>query len=724
VSCVASRAHHRCPARFRRRRALASFRFPVGFPSLHRRRCVTSRAKVTDVCVYNISKIPSVAVDANPESRVLQLYMYCNILSFVLFHFASHLDMSRALTRALDDSDSDAPDVSIDRQALVDAEAKLVDAARRVTVARTQFAEYARARAEELRDIDSDALETAVRAAAEKFSAGDDMWTSFEDVREALRAAAEDAERAAAACEDELARDADATAATVSGTTKKRSADDADVRGAEPADDEMIDAEISIGLDDLDASDASSQGFVERAKYVPLRLTSDERKWLRLLEAALHVSEYTDKVDIVSYKSKTQRITKQLREICAILTGLVVATDYKTGQQLCVDRDFKDNEEFFQDVFEIGRRHKVMNPEKMRSEYGKMVYLLQDSQSPQVQELLEFRLVKPLKTVYSFLKARNGEGLLADANMELATGEIMHEGLPRHEVQRMIKKKERARDYIASKYQSATLSKEDILQCLYSIADNNAYLRFNRDPVDKMLGYLAQFFNPNAIEGGFSLAITMGLHGARLSHNHQKQYTYASQSMMLWREVSNDMFKLWYLAESDLLSETSRYDLTNTGQGLNRVQSAPRVGKAMHGILATCQRKLGHWVGSSVIHLGDHNVPNALMFIDKYTQVSRILNPVVLVIEQIPVLAKDPGLKAYIDAQFGGVENAQKTILKDFFSYAFDGSGAENFFDAGSCIDGRLTSAWNWCSKIEKKSYYPIFKLAGFSGFDGGDFRS
>jgi hypothetical protein len=46
----------------------------------------------------------------------------------------------------------------------------------------------------------------------------------------------------------------------------------------------------------------------------------------------------------------------------------------------------------------------------------------------------------------------------------------------------------------------------------------------------------------------------------------------------------------------------------------------------------------------------------------------------------------------------------------------------QNFFDAGSCIDGRLTSAWNWCSNLHKKPYYPLFKLAGFVGFDG-DFK-
>lgn len=30
----------------------------------------------------------------------------------------------------------------------------------------------------------------------------------------------------------------------------------------------------------------------------------------------------------------------------------------------------------------------------------------------------------------------------------------------------------------------------------------------------------------------------------------------------------------------------------------------------------------------------------------------------------------------------------------------FDGSGGDNDYDAGSCVDGRLTSAWNWCSKV------------------------
>lgn len=50
---------------------------------------------------------------------------------------------------------------------------------------------------------------------------------------------------------------------------------------------------------------------------------------------------------------------------------------------------------------------------------------------------------------------------------------------------------------------------------------------------------------------------------------------------------------------------------------------------------------------------------------------------------------KDECSSAYIKAAFGGPDQAKKAILVDFFRHGFDGSGADNFFDAGSCIDGR-----------------------------------
>jgi len=77
-------------------------------------------------------------------------------------------------------------------------------------------------------------------------------------------------------------------------------------------------------------------------------------------------------------------------------------------------------------------------------------------------------------------------------------------------------------------------------------------------------------------------------------------------------------------------------------------------------------------------------------------------------------------VQQYIDSAFCGPQNLRMLILTDFFRSAFDGSGADNFMDAGSCIDGRLTSAWEWCNKIEKKPYYHFFLMAGFTGFDGG----
>lgn len=111
--------------------------------------------------------------------------------------------------------------------------------------------------------------------------------------------------------------------------------------------------------------------------------------------------------------------------------------------------------------------------------------------------------------------------------------------------------------------------------------------------------------------------------------------------------------------------------------------------------------------------MGDHNVPNALLFIDKYTQIYRILLPICNTLNQIPNLMDKPALRSYIEDDFGSAGNLTKEILSDFFRHGFDGSGADNFYDAGSCIDGRLTSAWNWCSTLEKKRFFPIFLLTG-----------
>ncbi|KAL5637634.1 hypothetical protein ACGC1H_004149 [Rhizoctonia solani] len=504
----------------------------------------------------------------------------------------------------------------------------------------------------------------------------------------------------------------------------------------------------------------------KRAKSIPLRLTLQERKLLRLLESALHVSEYTDRVDILSYSStRTKRAAAQIRELCAILSGLCLAADYKTGQELFEGRDFAANEDWFARVFEIGRRHKVMNPDKMRETYGKLIYLLMDAQSPDVSDLLGFSPVVPLVTVYSTLEDHGALAVLEDPRLEVATKEIISppgaSGRVRAEVQRNIRAKERAVEALVNEYAGAETSSRalrsarraaqkdeephelekkasqendkqpisaDLLrQCIYSISDNSAFLRVNRDPCEIMIGYLKKYFHPTkctptkTLEEAAkveqpSLAIRNGRNGARLSHDHSKQYAYVLQSLTLWREILGDMFHLWTLAESDLLSTTASYRLRDTGQGLNRVQHAPKTSREMHSILGRAQRDLGSWVGSSVIHMGDHNVPNALLFIDKYSQVYRILLPITNILSHI---SNDPRVRDYAIREFGGVEEATRIVLVDFFRSAFDGSGADSYFDAGSCIDGRLTSAWNWCSLLEKKSYFPLFLLSGFIGFDG-----
>lgn len=492
---------------------------------------------------------------------------------------------------------------------------------------------------------------------------------------------------------------------------------DGDEGDAAAADD---DDELIPGLIVSGGSATFGTWLKERCKYIPLRLTADERQYLRLLDAALNVSEYTDKVDVLVFGSKTKRVVSQLKEMCSILAGLYVAHDFKSANKLFNDTDeLAENAEWFQGIFEIGRRYKVLNPDRLRSSYGKLIYMVMDSLIPEVREIMGFDLFSRVQTVFSFLENVDGLSLLDDNLMVIATKEIIAEGKRRPQVQKEIKQKEAAIEQLSRKYQSLDLTKESIRQCLYSIGDNHAYLRSNRDPVEKMLKYLNTYFDSGTVDSDFNLSISSGRSGARLSHSHEKQFFYVNQSLSLWSIILNDMFKMWYLADEDLLANKSRYRLLDVGQGLARVQAAPNVGRSMHKIISQAQQKAKRWIGSSVVHLGDHNVPNAYYFIDKYLQVPRILNPLVLVLEELEHVARDPFIAAYLADAFGGVEAVKKTILSDFFKHGFDGSGADNFYDAGSCIDGRLTSAWEWTNNLPRKPYFKVFLLCGFRGFDG-----
>lgn len=135
--------------------------------------------------------------------------------------------------------------------------------------------------------------------------------------------------------------------------------------------------------------------------------------------------------------------------------------------------------------------------------------------------------------------------LLRDDLITVATKEIYSEGRPRRDVQKDIKSKERAIEALSSRYHKNGLSQEAVRQCLYSIGDNHAFLRANRDPCERMIGYLKEYFHPTqAKDSKSSLAIRSGKEGARLSHDHGRQYAYVLQSLTLWREILHGMLSL------------------------------------------------------------------------------------------------------------------------------------------------------------------------------------
>lgn len=257
-------------------------------------------------------------------------------------------------------------------------------------------------------------------------------------------------------------------------------------------DEERKVAEMSFDADAL----IPTQDVKERAKYIPLRLSYEERKSLRLINAGISVSDYTTAVDVV-FKNKAKRHHTQLQHIVAFLSGIIAANNYEDGQKVLADRNFLPYETLLQDMLEIARRYKITNPEKMRSEYGKLVFLIQDAVSAETKPLVGVNINIPVKTVYALLESCGGLAMLDDPHIATATEEILPgKSKNRSNIQLEIKRKERAAEVICNKYTSRTLSKDNIRLCLYSISDNNSFLNSNRRPILEFSDLLQKYFLP------------------------------------------------------------------------------------------------------------------------------------------------------------------------------------------------------------------------------------
>lgn len=130
--------------------------------------------------------------------------------------------------------------------------------------------------------------------------------------------------------------------------------------------------------------------WIDLIKYVPLRLVEEERKILLLIERTLKVSEYTDNVDIIHTTGGGNRYTtgggnrmdvirKEIGNVCATMSGLYHVINGTATTTTTTHHNSSSEFNFFQSCFEIARRYKMINPDRLRDTYIKLMYLLMDS---------------------------------------------------------------------------------------------------------------------------------------------------------------------------------------------------------------------------------------------------------------------------------------------------------------------------------------------------------
>lgn len=477
---------------------------------------------------------------------------------------------------------------------------------------------------------------------------------------------------------------------------------------------------------------SSSDGFVFRdeyplldapiqnAEHIPLRLSQQERKIQRLMRGVILASSYTDKVDSATSLKHKNRDLLIVKELTNALTGLIIGLGTRQAADFLRDHEFTRYQHDIRAAVEMCRRYKMMNPDMLRTDYVKFLYMIQDAvQNDMAREALGFSVVKSLVTVGRYCEAHSIQDILHDSRLPhcITPVPVMRD---RNLLNQCLRGKDVMVNKLVSHYAAEHHLAEDKVEIVVrSLNDANCFSNDNVESTTRLLELLKQHFKPNEFVETTNLSIDEGTDGSRLSHSHRMQYFFVLQSLSLWKNICRKMYELWSIAEEDMLNPDEKYELRFTGQGLQRVQKAPHLYKAIQQVLSETKEELGEWVGSERIHLGDDQVPNAFHFIDKYGQVSRIIIPILRTLDYIDHLERHAEHAAYLREVWGSGDLAKRAILRDFFRHGFDGSGGDNMDDAGSCIDGRLTSAWNWCNNIRFKPFYPLLLFSGFSSFDG-----
>nr|CCC93031.1 conserved hypothetical protein [Trypanosoma congolense IL3000] len=459
---------------------------------------------------------------------------------------------------------------------------------------------------------------------------------------------------------------------------------------------------------------------IAKADFIPLRLNMKERKVQRLMRGIVMASRYTDKVDNEAALKGNKRDATILKEIMSALSGLIVGLDVEKGAELHRSKDFAPFARDIQSAVESYRRYKMMNPDLLRTDYVKFLYMIQDAvQNKNVRETLGFCVAEGVITVGRYCHLLNIGKVLQDERLPLCITPVPFMN-KRSKLNAALRNKDITVNGLVKEYSKRYGAKQDEVEiAVRSLNDANNFANENVDSIIQLLDLLLKHFTPNNVMEATDLNIVEGEDGSRLTHSHRRQYYFVLQSLSLWKNICRSMFSLWTIAEEDMLNPNEPYELRFTGQGYQRVQKAPNLYNAINEVLQQTKMELGEWVGSERIHLGDDQVPNAFHFIDKYGQVSRIIVPILRTVSHVDKLQESPAHRAYIKEVWGGATEAKLAILRDFFRHGFDGSGGDNMDDAGSCVDGRLTSAWNWCNNIRWKPFYPLFLFAGFSSFDG-----